>query len=329
MTRLRNAPSTFGSLDRALSARGVDLVADLRARTKEWYGAGAQDAGRLGSPAAIIVEFPIMTPAGKLTDMVDTRAFVPGCTLGDLGVAIGALYPAAKDQGSQSGYAPVLLPGAKNQALLDAIPLEVANVHIEFDQERSAEMAGLPKADTRKTVMIGAGAIGSQIAMILAREGRFTWTLVDDDNLLPHNLARHSLEFQHQGQRKAFGLAQQLDRLRPPAEASARHIICNVLLPGEHEAALNQTLNEADVIIDASASVAAERSIADHETHARRASVQLPARRWWSWSNLPTATSRCGSWRRSITARCCGSPSWSDTSAQLANASPTPEHAGR
>jgi hypothetical protein len=273
MTRLRNAPSTLGSLDRALFARGVDLAADLRARMKEWYGAKAQDAGRLGSPVAIIIEFPIMTPAGKLTDMVDTRAFVPGCTLGGLGVAIGALYPAANDQGSRSGYAPVLLPGVKDQSLLDAIPLEVANVHIEFDQERAAELAGLPKADTRKAVMIGAGAIGSQNATILAREGRFTWTVIDDDRLLPHNLARHSLEFRHQGQRKALALAQQIDRLRPRAEASARHIICDLTLPGEHEAALNEALNEADIIIDASASVAAERFIADHGAKARRASV--------------------------------------------------------
>ena len=35
MTRLRKAPSTFGSLVRALQARNVDVVGDLRARMKE------------------------------------------------------------------------------------------------------------------------------------------------------------------------------------------------------------------------------------------------------------------------------------------------------
>jgi hypothetical protein len=274
MTRLRNAPSTFGSLVRALSARGVDLVADLRTRMKEWYGAKQQDAGRLASRVAIIVVFPIITPGGKLANLADTRAFVPTCTLGNLGVAIGTLFPAAKNEGSQSGFAPVLLPPAPNEALLNAIPLEVANVHIEFDQGRAAELAGLPQADSRKAVLVGAGAIGSQTAMILDREGRFVWTVVDDDRLLPHNLARHSLEFQHQGEPKASALSQQLDRLRPPnTTPSSREITCNVLRPGRRAAELNEALSEADVIIDTSASVAVSRFLADHTAKARRASI--------------------------------------------------------
>ena len=118
MTRLRNVPSNFGSLARILSARGVDLVADLRTRMKEWYGAQKSDAGRLASLLAIIVEFPIIEPDGKLTNVADTRGFVPSCKLGDLGVAIGALYPAGADQGSQSGYAPALA-ATVDQAALD------------------------------------------------------------------------------------------------------------------------------------------------------------------------------------------------------------------
>jgi proteasome lid subunit RPN8/RPN11 len=227
----------------------------------------------LGALLAIIVEFPVMTPDDKPTSFVDTRAFVPSCKLGDLGVAIGALFPAATDQGSQSGYAPALVAQVDERAL-EAIQIEVANVHIEFDQERAAELAGLPQADKRKVVMVGAGAIGSQMAMILAREGRFTWTVVDDDRLLPHNLARHSLEFRHLGQPKAAALCDQLNGLRPPSSApSARAILCNVLSPGEHEAKLNEVLNGADVVIDASASVAAARFLSDHTTKARRVST--------------------------------------------------------
>jgi hypothetical protein len=240
---------------------------------KEWYGSKATDAGRLQSALAIIVEFPVMAPDGTMTNFADTRAFVPSRKLGDLGVAIGALYPAKKDEGSQSGYAPALNPTI-DQAAMDAIPVEVADVHIEFDQERAAELAGLPAADMRKVVMVGAGAIGSQNAMILAREGRFRWTVVDDDRLLPHNLARHSLEFRHLCQPKALALCQQLDGLRPPAaRPNAKPILCNVLTPGEHEAELNAALKDAAVIIDASASLAASRFLSDHPSKARRASI--------------------------------------------------------
>ena len=149
----------------------------------------------------------------------------------------------------------------------------MADVHIEFDQERAAELAGLRQADSRKVVMVGAGAIGSQTAMILAREGRFSWTVVDDDRLLPHNLARHSLEFRHLGMPKAPALCEQLDGLRPPSAPAAKAIRCNVLTPGEHEAELNEALANADVVIDASASVAAARFLSDHATKACRAST--------------------------------------------------------
>ena len=92
----------------------------------------------------------------------------------------------------------------------------MANVHIEFDQERAAELAGLSEADKRKVVLVGAGAIGSQVSMILAREGRFSWTVVDDDKLLPHNLARHSLEFEDLGKPKAVALSARLDGFASP-----------------------------------------------------------------------------------------------------------------
>jgi hypothetical protein len=273
MKRLRNAPSTFSSLARMLKERGIDLVGDLRTKTKDWYGANATDAGRLQSALAIIVEFPVTAPDGTKTNFVDTRAFIPSQKLGDLGVAIGALYPAKDDQGSRSGYAPAL-KASVDQAKMDAIPIEVADVHIEFDQERAAELAGLPAADVRKVAMVGAGAIGSHTATMLAREGRFGWTVVDNDRLLPHNLARHSLEFRHLCHPKALALCEQLNGLRPPAaKPSARAIVCNVLTPGDHEAELNAALVDADVILDASASVAASRFLSDHRSKARRASI--------------------------------------------------------
>lgn len=272
MKRLRNAPSTLGSLARALEERGVDLVIDIQSRMKEWYGAQAKDRGRLSAPLAIIVEFPIISPNGQLTDALDTRAFVPNCTLGELGVAAGALFPATQDQGSQSGYAPALTPSKVQASQLNAIAIDVANVHIEFDQERAAELAGLAEADRRKVTLVGAGAIGSQVAMILAREGRFTWTVVDDDRLLPHNLARHTLEFRDLGKPKAGALSAQINGLRPPgSETPAKFLECNVLRPEQHQEALAEILKSSDIIIDASASVAAERFLSDFDSSARRA----------------------------------------------------------
>ena len=241
---------------------------------KDWYGAKQSDAGRLSSILSIVVEFPIMTPAGELTRIADTRAFVPGCTLGDLGVAIGALFPAKKDQGSQSGYAPNISPGAIDEKKLKAIPVEMATIHIEFDQDRAAELAGLRRADNRKVVLVGAGAIGSQLALILAREGRFSWTIVDEDTLLPHNLARHSASFGNLAHAKASVVAAQINALRPPGAAPiAVAIVCDVMNPGAHQDQLRAALDSADIIVDATASIAAARFLSDDAATARRASA--------------------------------------------------------
>src|SRR5690606_32726133 len=41
--------------------------------------------------------------------------------------------------------------------------------------------------------VIGLGALGSPIVTNLARQGYGKWLLIDNDLLLPHNLARHAL----------------------------------------------------------------------------------------------------------------------------------------
>jgi proteasome lid subunit RPN8/RPN11 len=220
------------------------------------YTALGPDRGTEETKAVPDVKWLFETQGNRGAYIVSTSKPIP---------AKGSKDDAAKDQGSQSGYAPALTPNV-DQAEIDAIRVEVADVHIEFDQARAA--------DTRKVVMIGAGAIGSQTAMILAREGRFSWTVVDDDRLLPHNLARHSLEFRHLCQPKAAALCAQLDGLRPPhANPSAKPILCNVLMPREHSEELNAALENADVIIDASASVAVSRFLSDHPSKARRTSI--------------------------------------------------------
>lgn len=274
MRRLRNAPTTLGSLARVLESRGIDIVGDLRERMKLWSGSEAKHAGRLAGALAVIVEFPVVSPRDQLVGGIDTRAFVPSCTLGELGVALGTLFAARKDEGSRSGYAQVLFPGPAQPALLDAIRLADADVHIEFDRERAAELAGLSQPDHRRTLLIGAGAIGSQVAMVLAREGRFIWTIADDDKLLPHNLARHSLDHRHLALPKAAGLAAQIDELfaADPVRKSEA-IICNILDPADHGPALHAAMAATDVILDATASVAAARHLSDHDSTKRRASL--------------------------------------------------------
>ena len=51
---------------------------------------------------------------------------------------------------------------------------------------------------------MGAGALGSQVIITLARSGFGNWTIVDEDDLLPHNLARHALNGFYVGHRNVL-----------------------------------------------------------------------------------------------------------------------------
>ena len=44
-----------------------------------------------------------------------------------------------------------------------------------------------------KIVMIGAGALGSHLLCNSLRTGFGQWTVVDNDDLFPHNIGRHVL----------------------------------------------------------------------------------------------------------------------------------------
>ena len=63
-----------------------------------------------------------------------------------------------------------------------------------------------PDLDLGGLLFLGCGAIGSKLILHLARSGQGKMTLVDYDELSPHNLVRHGLLHQSLGRSKAEGL---------------------------------------------------------------------------------------------------------------------------
>jgi hypothetical protein len=101
--------------------------------------------------------------------------------------------------------------------------------------------------------------------MNLAREGAFSWIAVDTDHLLPHNFARHALMADELGAPKALALARQMGFL---LNESFTALVGDATRP---DAELTQEYAQADIIIDASASVAVSRYLADlPDSKARR-----------------------------------------------------------
>jgi hypothetical protein len=265
MTRLRHAPVTLAALDAELRPAGIKLNDEIKNRLKAWAGIANDSVRRLSSRLAIVVVFPVTTPDGKITD--DLRAFISLDTAGQIGVTWGVLANsrAAGVAGADDVFVRVVPEGTPSPA---DIKIEPAQVHLAFDRELAAAVAGHTAPDRRRAVLVGGGALGSQIAMNMAREGAFSWTVVDSDYLLPHNLARHALLTDELGAPKALALARQMGLL---LNESFTAVVGDVTKP---DAELVQELAQADVIIDASASVAVSRHLADLEdTDGRRVSL--------------------------------------------------------
>lgn len=268
MRRLQRAPQTLDALAQQLHESGIDLVAELRERVIEWAGVDSAAVRRLQTRIALVIAFPVAGHDGRQAD--DLRAFITHDTAGDVGIALGVLARNESNVGSGGGY--VRMVGMTTDTVIPNLAIEPADVHLDFDRAAGAMISRQTQPDTRRCVLIGAGSLGSQLAINLAREGRFEWTIIDDDHLMPHNLARHALYPIDVGRPKVVGLAHRIqallddpvtfleaDFLHPPIELAAK---------------LDEAIANANVIIDASASVAVSRRLADlPRPGARRLSV--------------------------------------------------------
>lgn len=267
MSRLSFAPESLGSLHSELEKCGIDLIGDLKFRLKQWAGIKADDARRLSCRLAVLVIFPVESGSQTANDV---RAFLSFDEAGFIGEKLSVLLRNTSEVGSSGGYVAKMSGGA-NVSNGSDIRVEPAQVHFAFNRVLASTIAGLATPDTRKVLLVGAGSIGSQIAINLAREGAFLWDVVDGDYLLPHNLARHALFPSSVGAPKALALASTLfGLLHEPVDA----LKCDFLHPEALQDDLNRKISGADVILDASASIAVSRRISEDSSHkARGASV--------------------------------------------------------
>ena len=267
ITRLRHAPRTVDALAAELKSCGIDLYAELKRRLTTWAGLGESDVRRLTTRLAMVVIFPV--EGARQRTAVQIRAFITLETAGEIGVALGVLHANQSDVGDNRAYMVAIPAGPCTD---EDLIVEPAEVHFQLSRDLAALVSGRAGTDLRRATLVGAGSLGSQFSLNLAREGAFVWTVVDGDELLPHNLVRHALFAEDVGARKASALASRLGSLMSePVEA----IECDVLRPtGDACTKLDAAFRNSGVIFDASASVAVSRHLCDLSgTDARRVCV--------------------------------------------------------
>lgn len=260
---IRHAPRNLEELAAFVRGETFDLIAELRQRVKNWKDDGCLDAALI-----IVIAFPLQRKGDIEAEINDIWAFLTTSSVFEVGNRLGV-------------WEKIWIKNKPEIALMMAcddsrrgrdIGLDVVRPQFSFSRTSAANASGAV-ADARKTVAVGVGALGSQIIMNLVRSGFGIWTLIDEDDLMPHNLARHALPAWCVGSAKAAALGAMIDACFED-ESPTRAVVANILRPDDQKDVIDTALNEAELILDFSASVPVSRHLARRdETRSRRASL--------------------------------------------------------
>ena len=147
--------------------------------------------------------------------------------------------------------------------------IEPLSVHPPATRDALARYSGRPRDDGPK-VLVGAGALGSQMLELFARQGAGGWTVVDGDYLLPHNLARHTADDSATGWAKADVVALTPGKFGEEGFAAVREFTSSA--PSDR---LRGFLADAELVLDCSADRITADAIGDLPYGGRRASAFL------------------------------------------------------
>lgn len=265
---IETPPASLSRLRDYLRDAELDLYEELRGRLRSWPRDEHFDA-LLESRLILVIALPKIRRRTGAVEASEVWAFLSADSAGEVGTRLGIWE-------AREGHYGVVLGGDAPELRGEDVPLAPLNVGYAFAREQAAMLSGHAEADgRRKIAAVGVGALGSQVFLDLVREGQGEWTLIDHDKLLPHNLARHALTGFEVGFPKAKALAH-IANQTVYGDPIASPIVADVLAPMEQAEAVRGALAEAEVILDASASVPVARYLArDVDSAARRVSLFL------------------------------------------------------
>jgi Prokaryotic E2 family A/ThiF family/Prokaryotic homologs of the JAB domain len=258
-------PNSIEALHELLKPIGIDLLTSLRESIKTRV---ADDTFRETQRTylLLLVSFPKLRDSGSEIENVERWAFLCGGTVLQVAEAVGVF-------GGPKGLKGYLLRTDPTQTGA-SISVSVLKPHFRLSKLTAAQFNGL-RVEPRKFLLIGLGALGSQIYLNLVRSGFGAWTLIDNDIVFPHNLARHAL-VDCLGIPKSSAVAD-FTRLIIDETSPATGIESDILsYRASDEIEIGRALADAHAILDCSTSLAVARFLAiDLTSAARRCSCFL------------------------------------------------------
>lgn len=128
---------------------------------------------------------------------------------------------------------------------------------IDEEKMQARQPASYEGLQEKSVGVIGCGSLGTKIAMSLARAGVGRLHLVDDDIMMPGNLARNDLDWQAVGHHKSAALRRRTKEVAPQCHVTAQQVGLGTQEASGTVSALLDRLGKFDLIVDATANAVA------------------------------------------------------------------------
>lgn len=228
----------------------------------------------------VFLHLPKSRIHGGVPETHEYWAFYINATIEKLGDTLGVLA-SASDVGVgyliQAPTSVEQLGGKKDDSHLLIEPMSPV---FTFTPNLARKTSGIIEEEIKELTIgvIGLGALGSPIVTNLARQGYGKWLLIDNDLLLPHNLARHALSGSWIGYPKSTAMKLSLE-MDFQGVSNIEEFPVNYLNtrtdPDKIFAECRKKLTAANLILDFSASTAVERNLSFDDLPAPRLSAFL------------------------------------------------------
>lgn len=264
---MHDCPRNLNELVSLFDDVGIDLWKLLATRATLWYSGNQRPRDDDG--LVLLLRLPRLREESGAVDTVQHLAFQLH--------PINVLAMATGRVGS-AGVGEQLVPlvgGEIDEGLASLVTVAPMRAIETLNPTTARLVSGLNAAkDNPSVVLVGAGALGSQIHAHLSRMGWGRWTVIDKDTLFPHNVARHRLGENAVGFSKV-GAIDQVSTIETPHNAIERALLADAQAVKGNEDMLD-AYRRADLILDVSTSIAVARFLArDLDSTARRSSLFL------------------------------------------------------
>ena len=260
---IRRLPKNLLDVHDLMAAAGLDMLSILRDRMLTW----SREDAPLNARLVLLAFFPKSRTVDKPPEVSDIWAFVALDTIRQIGATLGFW------QALPNGQVGALIGTDIDRQKASSVEVFVMNPSFALNRFQAALLNAYVPV-TMQITAIGVGALGSQVVTKLVRGGFGSWTLIDNDHLLPHNVTRHELTESLIGLPKVVGV-QMLGNNILEEQAIPGAIVADVLRPRDNQEQIEEAIKASELVLDFSASVPVARHLAALGIGPRQASAFL------------------------------------------------------